>query len=82
MEEIDHHEPVPAETVRERFGEYLDYVVDRTEQVQITRDGEPVAALVPLYDVELLEAFELAEDRAWLKRRRVEGPSDEDLPAD
>jgi len=43
---------------REHFEDLLDRAVKRKERVLLTRRGKPVAALVPIGDVEFLEAIE------------------------
>jgi prevent-host-death family protein len=43
---------------REHFEDLLDRAVKHKERVLLTRRGKPVAALVPIGDVEFLEAIE------------------------
>jgi prevent-host-death family protein len=43
---------------REQFEDLLDRAARQKERVLLTRRGKPVAALVPIGDVEFLEAIE------------------------
>lgn len=43
---------------RNHFDDLLDRTVKQKERVVLTRRGKPVAALVPIGDVEFLEAIE------------------------
>jgi prevent-host-death family protein len=43
---------------RDHFDDLLDRAVKQKERVVLTRRGKPVAALVPIGDVEFLEAIE------------------------
>lgn len=46
---------VTSEEVRDGLGELINRVKYRHERMKVTRRGEPVAALVPLEDLEFLE---------------------------
>lgn len=64
---------VTSEEVRDGLGELINRVKYRRERMRVTRRGKPVAALVPLEDLELLEqllgALEDAEDSALARER-------------
>jgi prevent-host-death family protein len=49
---------LPCADARERFDELLRRAVKDKDRVVLTRRGKPVAALVPIEDLELLEAIE------------------------
>jgi prevent-host-death family protein len=49
---------VPAADAPERFAEILERAAGDKERVVLTRAGKPVAALVPIEDLEWLEAIE------------------------
>jgi prevent-host-death family protein len=46
---------VTSEEVRDGLGELINRVKYRHERMKVTRRGKPVAALVPVEDLELLE---------------------------
>ena len=46
---------VTSEEVRDGLGELMNRVKYRRERMQVTRRGKPVAALVPVEDLEFLE---------------------------
>jgi prevent-host-death family protein len=54
----DAAESFSCSEARERFEDLLDRAVKQKERVVLTRRGRPVAALVPITDVEFLEAIE------------------------
>lgn len=58
---------VSARQARARLSGILDDVEFRGARVTFTRRGRPVAAVVPLEDLALLEHLEDREDRADLK---------------
>lgn len=58
---------LPAMPASDPFPAALGTVEQHDARVVLTRDGEPVAALVPLADLRALEELEDAED-AWLSR--------------
>lgn len=60
--------------VRNTFAEYLNRAIYQGERIIIERRGKPIAALVPLADVELLEELENDADvRAARKARKERG---------
>lgn len=60
--------------VRNTFSDYLNRASYQGERIIIERRGKPVAALVPLSDVELLERLENEADlKAALKARKEKG---------
>lgn len=57
----DEHQPtthVSVSDARETFAELVNRVAYRQERVLVARRGRPVAAIVPIEDVELLERLE------------------------
>jgi len=64
---------LPATKVREQFADIINRVTYRGERVVLERRGKSVAALVPVQDLELLEALEdkldVAAARAALAER-------------
>jgi len=59
---------LPATKAREQFADIINRVTYRGERVVLERRGKGVAALVPVGDLELLEAL---EDRLDLEAARV-----------
>lgn len=60
--------------VRNTLSEYLNRAQYQGERIVIERRGKPVAALVPLADIELLERIENEADlRAAKKARKEKG---------
>jgi prevent-host-death family protein len=57
---------------REHFEDLLDRAVKRKERVLLTRRGKPVAALVPIGDVEFLEAIENLLEAEEYRRAKKE----------
>ena len=54
---------VTSEDVRDNLGELINRVKYRRERMKVTRRGKPVAALIPVEDLELLEQIlEAIED--------------------
>lgn len=54
---------VTSENVRDNLGELINRVKYRHERLAVTRRGKPVAALVPMEDLEFLEqVLEALED--------------------
>lgn len=68
---------ISAGEARERFADVVNRAAYGKERVALTRHGKPVAAVVPIEDVELLEAVEdridLAEARSALAEAREQG---------
>ena len=62
-------DPIPADNVPDAFAEAIARAEAGTERVILTRAGKPVAALVPIAD---LEAIEDAEDAAAAAEGRAE----------
>lgn len=60
---------VAADEARDRFGDLLGRAAHGKERVVISRHRKRVAALVPIEDLELLEALEDARDLAELRKR-------------
>ena len=54
-------DPITTEVAQDRFPEILDTAITSKERVVLTRQGKPVAAVVPIEDLERLE--EAIEDR-------------------
>jgi len=66
--------PVPIEELRLNMADTINRAAFRNERVILSRHGKPVAALVSVADVELLEALEDRDDlRAALKARKEKG---------
>lgn len=63
--------------VRDGFAEALNQVAYRGERIRVERRGKEVAAMVPIEDLELLEALEdrvdLETARAALRAAETEG---------
>jgi prevent-host-death family protein len=57
---------------REHFEDLLDRAVKQKERVLLTRRGKPVAALVPISDVQFLEAIEGALEAEEYRRAKEE----------
>jgi prevent-host-death family protein len=53
--------PLPAEPVPD----LVQHVEHDNARVVLTRDGQPVAAIVPLSDLRALEELDEAEDEHW-----------------
>jgi prevent-host-death family protein len=53
---------VSAESAGATFGAVIDHAADDKARVVLTRDGKPVAAIVPIEDYDALEAIEDAYD--------------------
>ena len=51
-------DPITTEVAQDRFPEILDTAITSKERVVLTRQGKPVAAVVPIEDLERLEAIE------------------------
>ena len=58
---------ITASMVREKFAETVNRVVYRGERIVLERHGKPIAAIIPVQDLELLEAL---EDRVDLEDAR------------
>jgi len=53
---------IPADASGEAFTAAITQAADEKSRVLLTRDGKPVAAIVPIEDYDALEAAEDAED--------------------
>ena len=66
---------VDAVDLRKNLGQYVNEAYYRGDEFVIKRAGKPVAALVPLADLEKLEAIKAKGYRAlqglWAKNRKV-----------
>ena len=58
MNDVPDQDRVSTADARERFAEILTRAAEDKERVILTRAGKPVAALVPIEDLEWLEAIE------------------------
>ena len=67
-----HATPMSAAQARERFSEVVSRVAYGKDRVILTRRNKPLAAVVPLEDIELLEKLEERADLKALKRARAE----------
>jgi len=67
---LDH--PVPAEAASGAFAEALEQAERDKARVVLTRNGQPVAALVPIEDVARLEAWEDEQDARIAERAIAE----------
>jgi len=54
---------------RDNFAELIDRAALAAERIVITRHGEPMAALISLEDLELVEEIERRIERRQLRRR-------------
>jgi prevent-host-death family protein len=61
--------PAAVVEVRDRLAEVIDRAAIDKERVVLTRDGKPLAALVPIEDMEALEALEDEIDSAEIRAR-------------
>jgi prevent-host-death family protein len=59
---VSDDKPIAAELAGDSFGAAIDHAADDKARVVLTRDGKPVAAIVPIEDYEALEAIEDAHD--------------------
>ena len=64
---------------RDNFAELIDRAALSAERIVITRHGEPMAALVSLEDLELVEEIERRLERK--QRRRAAAPQRRDMPS-
>ena len=72
--------PITATEARDAFGETLNRVAYGKERIVLSRRGKPLAALVPLEDLALLEEL---EDRLDVEEaRKALAESDEHIPYD
>lgn len=71
-----------VEDGRTRFDEVLRHATDEKQHVVITQDGEPVAAIIPIEALGLLDhVFEALEDEVDMREvRRIRDREDEFVP--
>jgi prevent-host-death family protein len=69
-----------ASKAREKFRDLIDAAVSQGARVTITRSGKPMAAVVPLRDLERLHAADAALDRRMIAAREKGGPEPEMMP--
>ncbi len=74
------HNPRPHSTsdistveARQRFSEVVNRAAFGKERVVLTRHGKPLAAVVPVEDLQLIRAAEDAEDLAAARAALAEG---------
>jgi prevent-host-death family protein len=58
---------ISAKEARDRFSEVVNRAAFGKERVVVTKNGKPVAALVPIEDLEALEATREARFRAAME---------------
>lgn len=63
---------LPAAEARERFDDLFKRAADDKERVVLTRGGKPAAAIVPIEDLEFLEAIEDRLDAEEYRRAKEE----------
>lgn len=66
-------ESLPASEARARFSELLNAVSVRGDRIILERHGKPVAALIPILDLEMLQDFEDKIDIALVDEALAEG---------
>jgi len=66
-------ESLPASQARARLSELLNAVSVRGDRIILERHGKPVAALIPILDLEILQDFEDRIDRAIVDEALAEG---------
>ncbi|MGH6984512.1 MAG: type II toxin-antitoxin system Phd/YefM family antitoxin [Stellaceae bacterium] len=64
--------PLPTAAARDNFAEMVNRAAYGGERVLVSRRGKPLAAIVPLTDVEAMEAFEDELDSAIIRKRTAE----------
>ncbi len=74
-EHPDRHgaDAVSVSDAREEFAELVNRAAYRHERVLIARRGRPIAAIVPIADVEALEELEDEYDRKAVEEALAEG---------
>jgi prevent-host-death family protein len=65
-----------AAQARDNFSELLNRAAYGKERVILSRRGKPLAAIVPIQDVEAMEAFEDEIDSALIRERLAEWERD------
>ncbi len=61
-------EAITAESAGDAFGAVIAHAADDKARVVLTRDGKPVAAIVPIEDYDALEAIEDAHDAEMFRK--------------
>lgn len=69
-------ETITTAAARDSFSEVVNRAAFGKERVVLTRHGKPLAAIVPIEDVEALEAFENAHDVAAFRLAMAEWERD------
>lgn len=67
-----HDETLSTTAARDSFAEIVDRAAYGKERVVLTRRGRPLVAVVPIEDIELLEALEDEQDAALVRERAAE----------
>lgn len=60
--------PLPADEVLDQLPGAIERAEKEEIRVVLTRNGVPVAAVVPITDLHALEEIDEAEDRYWSRR--------------
>jgi prevent-host-death family protein len=79
----EHMADMAVSATQDEFATILNRVVDGKERIVLHRDGKPVAAVIPVEDLKLLERLiEEEEDRIDLARaeRVLSDPNQEWIP--
>ena len=71
---------VPIRDARQELADLLNRVAYRQERVVLTRYGRPLAAVVPMADVELLERLEAQADLEAMRAALADPANAEPLP--
>ncbi len=71
---------VPIRDARQELADLLNRVAYRQERVVLTRYGRPLAAVVPMQDVELLERLEAQADLEAMREALADPANAEPLP--
>lgn len=69
-------ETITTAAARDSFSEVVNRAAFGKERVVLTRHGKPLAAIVPIEDVEALEAIENAHDLAEVRKALEEWERD------
>jgi prevent-host-death family protein len=76
--------PISSTEIREHLSEALNRVAFGHDRYVVKRQDKPVAAIVSMEDLELLEQIKAAENRIDLReaKRAIEDTSPKDIPLD
>lgn len=66
------HTPIPLVALRNTLGDVVNRVGFGHERATITKNGKPVAALIPIEDLELLDRLEEQADLEALRQARAQ----------